>query len=112
LKGIYYEITGEIMEGRKFDTDKPQIGLIPSESIFAVARVMTYGAKKYAKDNWLHVPDAEQRYFDAALRHVLQYNTGNKTDEETGENHLAHAICCLMFLLYADETGHAFPTKP
>ena len=98
------------MEGRKFDSDKPMVSLFPPESILATARVLTFGAKKYSRDNWKRVPDAEQRYKDAALRHLLEYNAGNRIDVESGENHLAHAMCCLAFLLYADETGHQFPT--
>ncbi len=97
------------MQGKKYDGDKPMVSLFPAESILATARVLTFGAKKYSRDNWKFVANAEQRYLDAAMRHMLDYTTGNKIDAESGENHLAHAMCCLAFLLYADETGHQFP---
>ena len=35
----------------------------------------------------------------------FQNREGEKTDPESGCNHLAHAICCLMFILDADESG-------
>ena len=85
--------------GRKFDSGKLQYGLIPPEALRETVAVLTYGATKYAPDNWRYVPDAKRRYFDAAQRHIWAWKAGEVTDSETGANHLAHAICCLMFLL-------------
>jgi ribosomal protein L32 len=45
------------------------------------------------------VPDAKRRYFDAAQRHIWAWKAGEETDSETGASHLAHAICCLMFIM-------------
>ena len=39
-------------EGVKFDTSKLPIGLVPPESIYAMASVLDYGARKYAPRNW------------------------------------------------------------
>jgi hypothetical protein len=72
-----------------------------------VAKVLTFGAEKYDIDNWKHVSNGEYRYRNAALRHINDYVKGEKTDPESGCNHLAHAICCLMFILDADESGQA-----
>jgi len=67
-----------------------------------VVRVLTYGATKYERDNWKYVQNGEHRYLAAALRHLAAYQSGERTDQETGESHLAHAICCLIFLLILD----------
>lgn len=91
--------------GRKFDQEKPEMALLPPYAIEAVARVLTYGAKKYEKDNWKYVPDGEYRYRNAAFRHFNEVLKGNLTDPETGEHHLAHAICCMMFELDSYESG-------
>ena len=88
--------------GVKFDNDKPQWSLLPFESLEQVVEVLTSGAKKYAPDNWKYVPDADTRYMDAAFRHMAQYMQGEMHDEETGNNHLAHAVCCLLFKLWFD----------
>lgn len=45
------------------------------------------------------------RLADAALRHLLKWASGSRVDEETGLSHLAHAMCCLMFLLNYEQTG-------
>lgn len=88
--------------GVKFDSDKPQWSLLPFEALEEVVEVLTFGAKKYAPDNWKYVPDADARYMDAAFRHMAKYMQGHKHDGETGNNHLAHAVCCLLFKLWFD----------
>ena len=85
--------------GVKFDNDKPQWSLLPFKALKEVVDVLTYGAKKYAPDNWKKVPNAKQRYIDAGFRHFTAYVAGEKLDNETGKSHLAHALCCLLYLL-------------
>jgi len=88
--------------GVKFDQDKPQWTLVPFKALDEVVKVLTIGARKYAPDNWKKVPNARQRYIDAAFRHMSAYAAGEKLDDETGKSHLAHAMCCLLFLLAFD----------
>lgn len=90
--------------GRKFDTGKPEFSLLPPWALEAVAKVLTVGAQKYERNNWKYVPNGRARYFNAAYRHLNAYMKDEKFDPETGENHLAHAICCLMFVLDSDES--------
>lgn len=90
-------------EGRKLDGGKVIMGAIPPDAELAVARVLTFGAEKYARDNWRKVPDMDVRYMDAALRHLNAYRRGEQVDAESGESHLAHAACCIMFLLQIEE---------
>lgn len=85
-------------EGRKYDGGKPEYGLIPPLFLDDVAKVLTFGAHKYERDNWRYVDDAERRYFDALQRHIWAHKRGETIDPESGFSHLAHAACCLMFL--------------
>jgi hypothetical protein len=89
--------------GRKFDGGKLQYGLIPPLALRETVKVLTFGAEKYEPDNWRRVPDGPRRYFDAAQRHLWAYKEGEMYDPETGVNHLAHALCCIMFMLDLDE---------
>lgn len=89
--------------GVKYDNDKPQWSLLPFKALKEVVDVLTYGAKKYAPDNWKKVPDARQRYIDAGFRHFTAYAGGEKNDSETGMSHLAHATCCMLFLMSFDK---------
>lgn len=90
--------------GVKYDSDKPRWSLLPFKALQEVVEVLTFGAKKYAADNWKHVPQAQERYIDAAYRHLADWNSGEKKDPETGKSHLAHAICCLLFLLWFEQS--------
>lgn len=90
------------MKGVKYDQEKAQYGLLPPNALHEVAEVLTFGAVKYAPENWRKVPDAKRRYFDAAQRHIWAWKRGEIDDSETGLNHLSHAICCLMFMIELD----------
>jgi hypothetical protein len=35
-------------------------------------------------------------------RHIWAWKEGEQNDPETGRHHLAHAMCCLMFLYEHD----------
>lgn len=93
------------MSGKKYDNGKPRFSLIPVGTLAKVIQVLEFGAQKYAADNWKKVPDARTRYFDAAYRHIVDkwWNEGEKIDPETGLPHLAHGVCCLLFLMWIDD---------
>lgn len=97
--------------GRKFDGGKPMYGLLPPKALRATVDVLTFGAQKYEVDNWKYVDNSLRRYFDAAQRHLWDWKEGEQFDPESGMHHLAHAICCLMFL-YEHDTGEwPIPSK-
>lgn len=91
------------MIGQKFDNQKPRMSLLPKGALNAVIRVLEFGASKYQEDNWMNVPNAKTRYYDAMHRHIDAWWQGETKDQETGEHHLAHAICCAMFLMWFDD---------
>lgn len=86
-------------DGRKDDQGKDAWGLLPLRATRQVIRVLMFGASKYAVGNWKIVPDFRRRYYEACLRHVTAWWDGEELDAETGISHLAHAACCLLFLL-------------
>ncbi len=91
-------------EGRKYDNDKPDYTLLPWDAVEDVVRVLDFGAKKYARDNWRYVDDAGIRYLAAAFRHLAAHARGEDIDPESGISHLAHAGCCVLFLLSLEKT--------
>lgn len=88
-------------EGRKDDSYKLRYDLVPPGALAQITDVLTFGANKYADENWRKVADPERRYIAAAMRHIEAYRAGDITDPESGRHHLAHAACCLMFILEA-----------
>ena len=77
--------------GAKLDDGKVQANLLGdfSLALTEVARVCTYGAVKYSRGGWQHVPDAVHRYDGAAWRHMLKARF-EAHDADSGLLHRAH----------------------
>ena len=90
--------SGSTKGSLKYDGDKPQMDLVPLSSAYAVAQVLTFGAKKYSANGWKDVPDARTRYQAAMLRHMTQVQEGEEFDEDSGLPHADHIACNAMFL--------------
>lgn len=88
---------------QKYDDGKPDMSLLSPIAITKIAEVMTFGKKKYEAHNW-RSGLLYSRLLAAALRHILAYMGGEDRDRESGLSHLAHASCCLMFLLEFEVT--------
>ena len=86
--------------GKKNDEGKNRLDLIEPEFIEAVGQVLTFGAEEYGPNNWQNVEDAENRYYAAAMRHLMAYRKGEKTDPESKLPHLAHVATNMMFLMH------------
>lgn len=87
----------------KFDQDKLPLHLLSTEAMNQTAAVLAFGAQKYAEHNWRN-GFAWSRPLSAAMRHITAFNAGEDTDPESGLSHLAHAACCIMFLLEFEKT--------
>lgn len=92
---------------QKDDSSKNRLELIDPEFILGLGRIMTFGATKYAPDNWKLGSDQESinRLKGALLRHITAYLSGDKIDTETGESHLYHAAFGLQALAYFDRNS-------
>ena len=88
------------MQGVKYDSEKPRMDLLPPRALKEVGKVLGFGAKKYAPDNWKKLDNLRSRYTAGALRHITDdMILPGHLDEESGIDGIAHAICCLMFIL-------------
>lgn len=83
----------------KFDDGKLMLSLVDPDFVTGVAQILTFGAAKYAKNNWQLNTDLD-RYKDALLRHTYAYLGGELLDPESGFPHLDHMACNLMFIRY------------
>ncbi len=86
------------MSGKKNDSGKPRMGLVPRDLTIAVAEVLAFGGRKYDLWNWTQGFDWS-RVSDAALRHLTAWIEGEDLDPESGLSHLAHAACDIAFLI-------------
>ncbi|VEJ45237.1 dATP/dGTP diphosphohydrolase domain-containing protein [Bartonella vinsonii] len=94
-------------EAHKNDAGKSRVELIPPSTLIEIGRVLEFGAKKYGANNWRNGIDWS-RLHGAALRHLLAWFDGESKDVESGLSHLAHAACCILFLMESEakQIGH------
>jgi len=93
-------------QGRKYDQEKLRWAtLVPWRALFEVVEVLEFGARKYSPNNWRKVPGGRERYLNALMRHAVAYCSGEKVDAETGKSHLAHLMCCALYVLTYDLEG-------
>ena len=89
---------GMIDEGQKYDDGKLPWHLLPPDAVESILAVLQFGALKYGDRNWERGM-AWSRPFSALMRHMWAWQRGEEADPETGLSHLAHAGCCILFLL-------------
>lgn len=94
----------ETRVGKKNDSGKLRMDLIPPEVEEELAKVLTKGAEKYEDRNW-EIGIKYSRVYSAMRRHLLAWMKGEKVDGEFGLRHLSHAFCCLAFLLTYELRG-------
>lgn len=87
----------ELIEGTKNDQGKPRTDLLDPEFLLGVAQVLSFGAEKYAANNWRQ-GISYSRILGGILRHVFSLIKGEDIDPESGLKHTYHAACGLMFL--------------
>lgn len=82
------------MESIKNDIkdNKPRWDLLPLEDLEEVVLLYNFGCKKYGENQWQNLPNGENRYRGAMLRHLLQHLKGEEKDKESGCDHLAAVI--------------------
>lgn len=96
--------------GMKYDGGKPRMDLLLSgcpNALEQVSAILTFGAQKYAAHSWQTVPQGEERYLAALLRHLTAHSKGEVNDPESGMGHLAHAACNALFILELEARKNA-----
>ena len=101
----------EKQQAIKADSEKIRLELLPVRPLLDIGKVLTFGAKKYSERNW-EKGLAWHRAYGATLRHLFAWWNGETYDPETGLNHLAHALCEIMFLLEFSYTHVEMDDRP
>jgi len=96
------------MSGKKYDSEKLKTNLLYKtlvNELEDVVKVLTFGANKYGENNWQQLEGGFDRYSAALFRHINARLRGEHTDAESGLSHLSHAACCLLFMMYLDNSS-------
>lgn len=83
--------------GLKYDQEKLKSHLLSIPAMKGTAKILTLGSKKYAERNW-EAGMEFSRVYRAAFDHITDWWDGEDLDPDSGESHLDHAACCIMFL--------------
>lgn len=76
--------------------------LVDFRALEPMVRVLAYGMRKYSADNWKKgLSLTEIR--DSFIRHMKEWNSGQEIDPESGESHIGHMMCNLLFYAYFTE---------
>jgi hypothetical protein len=92
------KIDGDGVKGSMLKKKLP-VDLVPPLFIKLVALVLLFGSRKYKANNWLKGMSWSE-VAAGAKRHIDDFLEGNEYDSESKLPHLAHAACCLMFLIW------------
>lgn len=94
-----------------YDDGKPPLAWLPWAAITAIAKVQAYGHKKYKDFNNYRRGLEVSRNLSCALRHIKDHLEGVDIDPESGEPHLAHALCRIAFVLQNIHDGTAIDDR-
>jgi dATP/dGTP diphosphohydrolase len=100
LTGLYHSQQLQVAEenaGRKDDAEKPRTDLLSPIAMLGIARVLGFGARKYAPNNW-RKGIAWSRVLGAILRHTFAILDGEDLDADSGLPHADHLATEVMFL--------------
>ncbi len=91
--------------GKRLNSDKVPLELVPPSLIFAVGEVLKVGAEKYEERNW----ERGMRWttvLGCLLRHIYKWASPfySDLDEESGLNHLWHAAANVAMLIEYENT--------
>jgi hypothetical protein len=92
--------------GTKHDHGKARVDLIDPLLMLSAAKGLEFGLK-YGEHNWRKGMQWS-RIYGGLLRHLFAFWQREDIDEESGNHHLDHAACMLMFLIrYAKDKNYA-----
>jgi hypothetical protein len=94
------------MSGIKYQK-REQLHHIDPLALLALGRVYEFGGRKYDAYNYLRGYDFSLSY-DALMRHMLEFWSGNDLDDESGELHVLHAAfhCLSLASFILRGVGH------
>lgn len=91
---------------------KLPIQYVPTKALLYLALVMEGGAIKYGPYNFRDDKITASVYFDAMMRHLLQWWNGETYDDESGQPHLAHVMACCAILIDGFEGDFINDNRP
>ncbi len=77
---------------------KPPLSVIPCPVLYEIGAGMLEGACKYRRHNYRIAGVRASIYYDATLRHLMDWWEGEDIDPESGLHHISKAMSSLVVL--------------
>ena len=90
---------------------KPSMFAVPPVALVLLGEVMKTGMDKYGLFNWRGTEVKSSVYYDAILRHLMEWRDGEMVDAESGLHPLAHVMACCAILIDAQEQDTLFDDR-
>ena len=103
-------IIGYKEKALRYNEGKLKWSMVHFKSLEPLVKVLMYGEKKYARDNWKKGLNREE-ILDSMFRHLAALIDGQEIDEESGEHHIGHLFCNCMFYSYFNIIGEGKSPK-
>jgi hypothetical protein len=87
--------------------DKPKTSAIPPIAILALGEAMQDGANKYGRYNWRDSAVSSTVFYDAIMRHLLLWYSGETFAPDSKIHHLAHVMAGCAILIDASYSNVA-----
>jgi hypothetical protein len=91
---------------------KYPMSYIPGPPLAELAVAMAEGGHKYGKHNYRSIGVRASIYYDATMRHLMQWWEGEDIDADSGANHITKAIASLVVLRDAMMQGNCTDDRP
>jgi hypothetical protein len=84
---------------------KPKLSDVPTVGLFALGAAMSDGASKYGRYNWRSTEVTASVFYDAIMRHTLQWYSGEDHADDSKIHHLAMIMANCAIILDAQMYG-------
>lgn len=84
---------------------KPTMSAVPPVALLALGAAMQNGVDKYRKYNWREAGASSSVFYDAMMRHLIAWYSGEDTAADSKIHHLAHLMAGCAIILDAELHG-------
>jgi hypothetical protein len=81
---------------------KPRVSAVPPIALLAMGAAMQDGANKYGLFNWRDSAVTSTVFYDAIMRHLIAWYSGERNAPDSGVHHLAHVMAGCAIILDAE----------
>ena len=92
---------------------KPSFHAVPASALLHLGAAMADGKRKYGLTNWRSNNVAASVYYDAMIRHLLEWwDAKQQNADDSQVHHLGHVMACCAIILDAEASGNLIDDRP